>query len=123
VRSAGVDCYEGENVSALVVELPTKLIAAKAGAIRVWATASRLVGRSYVQQDRVGLPAVNVALVPAGSRDDYNLAAPGDDLKRFGPALDETLQALGITDQARREGLAKALLPDTLSYDPAKPSG
>ena len=62
-------------------------------------------------------------LVPAQSRDDYNFTAPREDAKLHAAGLKETLAALGIADPAVRDALGAALLPDVLTYDPAKPAG
>jgi hypothetical protein len=51
---------------------------------------------STPQVDRMGVPAVNVALVPFNRKDEYNTANPRDDAAgRFAASIVATLQALG----------------------------
>jgi hypothetical protein len=51
------------------------------------------------QIDRAGVPAVNVALIPFGRKDEYNLATPQDDANgRFAGDIVATLKALGTDD-------------------------
>jgi hypothetical protein len=51
------------------------------------------------QLDRMGNPAVNVALVPFGRKDEYNGATPQEDAAgRFAGDIVATLHALGTSD-------------------------
>ena len=52
------------------------------------------------QIDRVGIPAVNVALVPFARKDEYNSSTPQQDAAgRFASDIIGTLKALGTNDQ------------------------
>jgi hypothetical protein len=122
-RVPGIDFYAGTNVSALVVEVETaSLLATPPRPLRIWATASRRVDGRYVQQDRVGTPTVNVLLVPSAFRDAYNQGQPRRDLETFAAGADESLQGLGVASEATRQALARAVLPDALQLDTARPS-
>ena len=51
------------------------------------------------QIDRLGLPAVNVALIPFARKDEYNASSPNDDAaSRFAGDIVATLTALGTND-------------------------
>ena len=59
-----------------------------------------LAGNGELRQiDRLGLPAVNVALIPFARKDEYNASSPKDDAaSRFAGDIVATLTALGTND-------------------------
>lgn len=92
----------------------------------------------YERVDRIGMPAVNTALVT--SKDAYNLADPDDDIDAANPfvaeivasidglhtALDGELTGLGLTPCASADCVAQGgplVLPDTLKIDTQMPAG
>jgi hypothetical protein len=91
---------------------------------------------SYVQIDRVGMPAVATATI--GSKDSYNTASPADDASGlFVPqiqshvaalhtALDDDLTAAHFTPASTATSIAQAaplIVPDTLKIDTTAASG
>jgi hypothetical protein len=51
------------------------------------------------QLDRTGVPAVNVVLIPAARKDEYNMGSPEEDANgRFAADIVATLKALGTDD-------------------------
>ena len=91
---------------------------------------------AYARIDRVGMPAVNTAVIT--SKDAYNRADPVDDadgefvdeittnVGAFHDALDDDLQGLGLTPCATADCVAQAaplVVPDTLGLDLSRPPG
>ncbi len=89
---------------------------------------------AYTQADRVGMPAVVVALI--ASKDDYNAAQPANDsdfadeivasVTGIHDALDDDLTGAGLTPcapQACVEAAAPFVIPDTLAIDASAPAG
>jgi hypothetical protein len=128
VLQRGRDTFAGYNVSAIAVSLPLQhLQLANPNDARIGVFGSilrqvvttdgaegQLGSGDFVQVERMGNPAVNVALIPfrinslTGNsfKDDYNRASPAEDKAgRFAPRIRETLQALG-TPQAQIDALA-----------------
>lgn len=98
LRPAGggtaVDTFAGTNISAIVIELPITALTGAAnsntGIIKVFGTAVR-----GGQVDRVAIPAVNTALVPAGQKDAFNQATdPKNDVATFGAGIQGTIEGL-----------------------------
>lgn len=119
VFSRGRDTFAGYNVLSIALELPVAMVHGKkqASKIGVEFTTNRR-GQSiggngkihtsggYHQVDRMGNPAVNVALVPFARKNEYNAATPVDDSKgKFANDIVATLKALG-TDAAHIDTLA-----------------
>jgi len=89
---------------------------------------------AYAQVDRVGMPAVVVALI--ASKDDYNASEPADDaefadeivasVEAVHAALDDDLMAAGLTPcdpAACVDAAAPLVIPDVLSIDATTPPG
>lgn len=89
---------------------------------------------SYSRVDRVGLPAVNTALIT--SKDAYNQGEPADDadfvpeisanVTALHDALDDDITALGLVPCAPAACLEVAgpiAIPDMLKINPAEPAG
>ena len=111
----GDDFFAGADVGAIVVELPS----ADFGASQVG-----LLGRTTLngdQFDRIGRPAIGTALIPDGSKDAFNLAAPVNDLANFGEAVTASIASLSNPDNA--DALTPVLLPDLLTYDSTSATG
>ncbi len=91
-----------------------------------------------VQLDRVGMPAVAIAVISEMSKDVYNESTPTDDaaakfiddivanVVALHAALDDDLKESGFTPCAAMICAAQAgplVIPDTLQIDPGKPAG
>lgn len=138
---AGSDGFAGFNVSAIVVELPVDDLLDDASSLQIWGATTRrqiTIRRSsdglleevtgpWEQVDRMGVPAINTALIPAGLKDFYNISTPLHDSEGvFAPEIVASLQALG-TDDENIGILASVAIPDTLKLDveaaPGFPNG
>lgn len=113
----GTDAFAGANVSAIVLELPSLELGGPN--IGVWATTVDGNG----QVDRVGRPAINTALIPAGQKDAFNQGQPVDDPADFAAAVNATLVSLLGGDQATANSLTGVLLPDILTFDTSSSAG
>ena len=102
----GRDSFAGYNVMGIALSVPLSLLQSPniirvSGVIRRQETTS--VGRRdfetsgrFRQVERLGNPAVNVALIPFSRKDEYNFATPVDDAAgRFVDDIVATLTALG----------------------------
>ena len=114
--------FLGLNVSALVVEVPTKWIGA--GPVGVW---GRTVLPGMGQVERMGRPAILTVFIPpnpfeSGSsspgnlEDQFNFTKPEGDQATWRAEVVNTLLALG-NSPARANALADVLLPDILTVD------
>ena len=142
------DTFKGQNVSSIVLELPSKLLRGGGDAkIGVWATTN--VGTAQI--DRMGRPAINTVFIPnnpfppdraadgePSKKTTFNHGQPSTDVADWTAEVVDTLQttfslnnaggALGGTDDpsddaAKINGLAAVLLPDILTVDVSSPAG
>lgn len=142
-RAPGVDYFAGFNVSVIAVEIPaSKLKGTKDSKIHVWATTSRSSSTkrsdksadkdapSFVQIERMGLPAINTVLIRTGDtaaakgalKDAFNHGEPAGDLKDF--KAEVTKQALLLNnDPAYTDQIVGVLLPDVLTLDVTSTAG
>ncbi len=132
----GTDGFAGDNVSAIVVELPVHQLAGDSGNLQIWGvTERRLVtlrrafhGQLEVhfgpwqQVERMGNPAINTALIPLDLKDFFNIGRPADDADEFAAEIVASLQALGTNDE-NIAILASVAVPDTLKLDPNQDVG
>jgi hypothetical protein len=108
----GRDSFAGYNIMTIAFRVPRSLFAG-ATILGVGARTFRISGtlgqpdfRVIEQLDRAGVPAVNVALTPFGSKNPYNLADPPTDAAgTFATGIVGTLTALG-TNQSNINLLA-----------------
>ena len=133
---SGEDGFGGFNVSAIVLELPLSLLNTNSTDLQVYAETARrrvTLRRSsqgklatnfgeYEQVDRVGVPAINTALISPSLKNFYNIGLPQDDAQDFAPTIVNSLMALG-TDATNIGILASVALPDTLKLDLTQPIG
>jgi hypothetical protein len=138
LRPAGqtpVDQFAGTNISTIEIELPITALTGAAnsntGTIKAWATTSR--GSSQV--DRMGIPAINTALIPAGMKDAFNQGSPATDAANFRPTAQTSIDTLrGVVDGlfgTPQDGgplgnltsvqVATALIPDIVTIDFSQP--
>lgn len=134
-RAPGIDFFAGMNVSALVVELPpTALRGSMGNMIHVWGTTGRLrrtvrdTDRNdtgdlpFIQQDRMGLPAINTVLIPPARKDDFNRTAQVNDRPQFRATVLASLIAIN-KDAAYSGMVADVVLPDVLTLDMTSTAG
>jgi len=112
VFNRGRDTFAGYNVLGIAMELPAALVRGKAdnnklGVEFVTLRRSQSPGSkgqirssgSFKQVDRMGNPAVNVALIPFARKSEYNAATPIDDSKgKFAADITSTLKLFGTDD-------------------------
>lgn len=142
-RAPGVDYFAGFNVSVIAIEVPAAMLkGSKGNSIHVWATTSRSSATkrsdkaddkdapSFVQIERMGLPAINTVLIRSGAtpaekgalKDAFNRGEPSTDVKDF--KAEVTKQALLLNnDQAYTDTIVGVLLPDVLTLDVTSTSG
>ena len=109
----GRDTFAGYNVQMITLSVPATLLKGSAGnVIGVSATTLRRqftalstktdpqTAGSYQPVDRMGVPAINTALIPFARKNEYNRATTQDDAAgKFAASIVGTLTALG-TDSA-----------------------
>lgn len=144
---ATADTFKGFNVMSIVWQVPTRSLG-KSANIGVWATIEipmpnddddedddRAPGPGatgddddgdgrFVQQDRMGRPAINTVLISTGNKAAFNAGDPKDDPANFKSDVVAHLIALDpLHRPARADFLASILLPDVLTFDTSAPSG
>lgn len=115
----GRDSFAGYNVMGIALSIPLSFfgtpnnIGVQGVIHRLEATRSRpgvFKPRKFLQVERTGNPAVNVALIPFSRKDEHNLATPIDDANgQFVDDIVATLTALG-TNAANRAILANVVV-------------
>jgi len=119
LQFTGDDFFADKNVCSIVLEVPNSALGANK--IRLWArTLYPGEGGGWVQAERGARPAQAVILVDE-ERDDYLAGEPADDA-RFVPGFAHALEHTGGYPPPEAERVARTLLPDLLSYDPARPA-
>jgi hypothetical protein len=119
LQFTGDDFFADKNVCSIGLEVPNSAFGAEE--IRLWArTLAPREGGGWVQAERGARPAQAVILVDE-ERDDYLAGEPADDA-RFVPGFAHALEHTGGYPPPEAERVARILLPDLLSYDPARPA-
>jgi Domain of unknown function (DUF4331) len=119
LQFTGDDFFADKNVCSIVLEVPNPTLGANQ--IRLWArTLCPGEGGGWVQAERGARPAQAVILVDE-ERDDYLAGEPADDA-RFVRGFAHALEHTGGYTPLEAERVARTLLPDLLSYDPARPA-
>jgi hypothetical protein len=110
--SRGRDTFAGYNIQMITLSVPASLLTGSAGNV-IGVSATTLRERnthrspkmdpksagSFVAIDRMGVPAINTALVPFARKDEYNRATTVDDAAgKFANDIVATLHALGTDD-------------------------
>ena len=112
VFSRGRDTFAGYNTMAMALSLPISLIRGPANHIGVIIESQRRTPQFYNSRtgevtgagrwtnvDRMGIPAVNVVLIPFNQKNSHNAGSPVDDAnRRFWPGILDTLQNFYRTD-------------------------
>lgn len=133
-RPPGKDLFNGLNVSIIVVEVPAAQLQGTTGnTIRVWATTSRgrattrspigdSTAQPFVQIDRMGLPAINTALVFNARKDEFNRLGPNGDANFKADAVQRILTFNG-NNLAHAQAVADIVFPDVLTLDMTSNAG
>ena len=138
VFSRGRDSFAGYNVMAIAISVPISLIKGAGNEVGVIIETQRrnpqvlntqieeaFGNGPWVNVDRMGVPAVNVVLVPFNSKNAYNAANPIDDSKgRFATGIVGILQNFYGTDSTSIGILASAAVTrgDILRLDVTVPN-
>jgi len=113
------DTFAGQNVSAIVLEVPSTLLNGADSNIGV--SARTVV--AGMQVDRMGRPAVNTALIPSARKDEFNGADEANDDANFGADIEASIASLDMRDAGGSSfpvaALADFLVPDVLTLDTA----
>jgi hypothetical protein len=136
-ESGDSDFFLGLNVSAIVIEVPTRLLGE--GAVGVWGVTRDPVMGTV---DRMGRPAILTVFIPPNPfelsppepmlEDAFNFVKPSVDQVLFRQEIVDSLTLLfslndasddPSDDAAQIEGLADFLLPDILTVDLSQPTG
>jgi hypothetical protein len=135
--SRGRDSFAGYNIQMIALSVPLTMLKGPAGNI-IGVSATTLRGRNthrsdtadpfdagnFVPIDRMGVPAVNTALIPFARKNEYNRATTEDDAAgKFAGDIVATLHALG-TDDAHVSILASVAVTkgDMLRLDTSLPN-
>ena len=120
VFQRGRDTFAGYNVLSIVIRAPKSMLLGTNGStIGLYTETRRGIQHvatnekggfssdgPFKRVDRIGNPAINVALIPYADKDAYNAASPVDDAAgKFVPDILATLKVLG-TDTAHTDILA-----------------
>ena len=123
-RWTGKDLFANYNVFSMAFELPTRLLGAHP-AVRLWGRVSIRRAGQLVPVDRSGHPTFANFFFTDEIKPEFNRSEPAQDRKRF---LDQMIHVLGhvggySSAEARALIDAEGILPDMLSFNPAKPGG
>jgi hypothetical protein len=113
----GTDFFAGANVSAIVLEIPSRLL--RATNVGIWARTTIDGDPTF---DRMARPAINTVFIPSDQKDAFNAGLPKNDQRDFRDEVIATLLALG-NDEATANALADVLLPDLLTFDTSSSAG
>jgi len=119
LQFTGDDFFADKNVCSIVLEVPNSALGAEE--IRLWVRTLVPGDRGgWVQAERGARPAQAVLLLD-GERDAYLAGEPADDA-RFVEYFAHALEHTGGYSPPDARRVAGTLLPDLLSYDPARPA-
>ncbi len=130
---APADTFAGTNISSIVIELPITAVTGAAnsntGVIKAWASTSR----GGAQVDRMAIPAINTALMPADQKENFNKGNPATDATMFQATGKTTIDGLrgavdpvlgaengGPLGNLTSQQVAGALIPDIVTIDFSK---
>jgi hypothetical protein len=119
----GTDSNTDANVFSTVIELPTSELAPGPD-IRIWGRCSVRRDGRLLHVDRAGHPSVSSFFNADETKEEYNASEPARDRQRW---TDQFVHLMGHTgNYSRDEALAaidaEGLLPDMLTFDPARPA-
>ena len=113
----GSDFFGDKDVCSIVLEVPNSALGTKE--LRLWARTLVPGNGGWIQVERGARPAQAVILVE--EKDAYLAGEPADD-ERFLAAFAHALEHTGGYSAAEAKRVAGTLLPDVLTYDPARPA-
>jgi hypothetical protein len=119
----GQDSNTESNVFSTVLELPASELGANPE-IGIWGRCSVRRDGKLLHVDRAGHPSVSSFFNTDETKEEFNASEPANDRERW---LDQFVHLMGHTGNYTREEAIAAIdahriLPDMLSYDPAKPA-
>jgi hypothetical protein len=95
----GRDTFAGYNVTAIAMRIPVSLLGTSSSGVIGMNFATENAISPFQQIDRIGVPLVNMALIPFARKDEYNAAKPIDDAGgKFLDDITATLRTLGTND-------------------------
>jgi hypothetical protein len=130
----GADTFAGTNISTIAIEVPNSKLGGTGKTVGVWAAVSRKLSLgNYEQVERMGRPAINTVFNHTNAeKEAANRLRPSDD-RAFDlentvgvlEAIDNVLEVNGAPSYsaAQIDGIAKVLLPDTLTVKLGDPAG
>lgn len=123
-RWTGKDLFANYNVFSMAFELPTSLLGANP-AVRVWGRVSIRRDGKLVPVDRAGHPTLANFFNTDETKPEFDRSEPAHDRERFLDLFIHVLQHVGdyTVEDATAAIDAEGLLPDMLSFNPAKPGG
>ena len=105
--------FASRNVTAIVLEVPTRMIGREGRRVHAWATASLYGHAPEVQVSRWGLPLItNVLISDEALREIYNRTGPAEDREKLGAALAQYTST--VSDLA-------GSTPNPVEYGPRSP--
>ena len=123
------DFFEGFNVTAIVLEIPNRLLGTRN--IAVWSATTAAFGRRQLQVDRMGLPAINTVFIrpnrffkPGGSfKNAFNFGHPYFDVDDWSEeVIDALVFGFGNTEEYAA-AVASVVLPDMIPFDTTSAAG
>lgn len=119
----GVDSNTEANVFSMAVELPTSEFG-PSPEIHIWGRCSLRRDGQLIHVDRAGHPSVSSFFNTDETKEEYNASEPVHDRERW---LDQFVHQMSHTGNYTRDEAiaaidAEGLLPDVLTFDPAKPA-
>jgi hypothetical protein len=119
----GVDSNAEANVFSMVIEVPTSELGPDPD-INIWGRCSVRRDGQLLHVDRAGHPSVSSFFNTDETKEEYNASEPVHDRERW---TDQFVHLMGHTGNYTREEAiaainAESLLPDMLTFDPAKPA-
>ncbi len=123
-RWTGTDLFANQNVFSMALELPTRLLGANP-AVRIWGRVSVRRGGKLVPVDRAGHPTLANFFMTDETKPEFNRSEPAHDRERFLDGFIHVLEHVGgySIEEAGAAIDAEGILPDMLSFNPAKPGG
>jgi hypothetical protein len=123
-RWTGKDLFANYNVFSMAFELPTNLLGANP-AVRIWGRVSIRKGGQLVAVDRSGHPTFANFFFTDAIKPEFNRSEPAQDRERFLGQMIHVLEHVGGYSREAAKALidAEGVLPDMLSFNPAKPGG
>ena len=114
----GNDFFTDKNVCSIVLELPNSGLGNNG--VEIWGRTVDKTGEGWSQADRGGRP-MQAVFLTGDKREAYLSGEPADD-DRFIEVFAHELEHTGGYTPEGAKGIARKLLPDTLSYNPGRPA-